>query len=141
MGNEIIMSTKEQMIAEINSENIFYTSLKSETAEEKKKLFNAQNKADERLADHINKTLAIKDVFVEIVDCVNEDTGEVSQAPRIVLIDDKGVSYACVSVGIFSALKKIFGIFGEPTTWEKPLKINVKQITKGKKQMLTFEVA
>ena len=82
--------------------------------------------------------IAIEDVLVEIVELENDETGELQKAPRIVLIDDNGKSYQCVSVGIMSGLKRIFKLFGPPT-WEEPVKMKIKQITKGKKQMLSLE--
>jgi hypothetical protein len=117
----------------------FY-SINPQTKEEKVAVFNALNNPDERLADHINNTIDVKDVLVEIVELVQDATGELVKAPRIIMIDDKGKSYQCVSVGVFSALKKLFMLFGTPT-WEDPLKIKVKQVSKKEKKMLTIELA
>lgn len=116
----------------------FY-SIKPVTPADKIKLYNAINTPDQRLADHINTVIEVKDVLVEIVELENDTTGELQKCPRIILIDKDGVSYQCVSVGIMSGLKRIFKLFGEPT-WEIPVKMKIKQITKGKKQMLSLEV-
>ena len=70
----------------------------------------------------------------------NEETGEVSVAPRVVLIDDKGKAYQSVSVGIYSSLKNIMFVYGDPSTWEKPVKVKITQITKGKNKMLNLKV-
>ena len=56
------------------------------------------------------------------------------------IIDDKGKSYQAVSIGIYSALRKVIQVFGAPT-WEKPIPLEVKQITKGDRKMLTLNVA
>ena len=117
----------------------FYCSFEATTPEEKAQLFEIMNNPAERLADNINKTIYVKDVYCEIVDCVNEETGEVSKAPRVVLIDKDNVGYQAVSTGIFSAVKKLFMIYGTPT-WEKPIPIEIKQIKKGKKSLLTFNI-
>lgn len=143
MENQIVIanqSKEEQMIAELSESKLSYCSLQAETAGEKMILFNAMNNPEERLADHINEVINVKDVFCEIVDCVNEETGEVKQAPRIVLIDEVGTGYACVSLGIFSAIKKLMQVFGNPT-WETPLPLKVVQVTKGARKMLTIQVA
>jgi len=116
----------------------FY-SINPATTAEKIKLYNAVNTPDQRLADHINETIEVKDVLVEIVQLVQEATGELVACPRIILIDNKGTSYQCVSIGIMSGLKRIFKLFGVPT-WEVPVKMKIKQITKGKKQMLSLEI-
>lgn len=143
MENQVLMTMQtkeEQMIAELNEQKLSYCSLQAETEADKMILFNAMNNPEHRLADYINNVINVKDVFCEIVDCVNKETGEINQAPRIVLIDDMGEGYACVSLGIFSAVKKLMQVFGNPT-WETPLPVKVVQVTKGTNKMLTLQVA
>ena len=125
--------------ADLTTAQMQYCSMVATTPQDKAKLFNAMNNPDERLSDWINKQIKAKDLYVEIVKCTNEETGEVVECPRIVIIDANNKSYQCVSVGIFSALKKIIQIYGAPT-WETPITLEVKQITKGRKQMLTLNV-
>lgn len=128
------------LTADLSTAQMSFCSMKAETQEEKTKLYNAMNNPDKRLGDCINKTINAKDLYVEIVSCTNEETGEVTPCPRIVIIDDKGVSYQCVSIGIYSAIKKIIQVFGAPT-WTTPIKLEVIQITKGNRKMLTLNVA
>ena len=144
MSNELTIyndeNAKETMIGTLTNEKVtMFTSMSAQTVDEKKALFNAMNNPQKRVADMIGKEIVIRDVFVESVDMVNEETGEVTIAPRIVLVDVKGVSYQCVSTGIFSALKKLFQIFGMPT-WENGIKTEVAQIQKGKRNILTLRV-
>lgn len=129
------------MIVDLTSRTTQYCSMTATTEEQKALLFNATNNPEFRLGDCINQTISVKDVFVEAVQCVNRETGEANICPRIVLIDVDGKGYACVSIGIFSAIKKIFGIFGEPNAWKKPIAMTVKQVTKGDRKMLTLNVA
>lgn len=103
-------------------------------------LFNAMNNPEKRIGDCINMTINVKHVFCELVTCVNRETGETNICPRCVLIDSDGVGYQAVSLGVFSALKKIFTIKGIPTTWKKPVKLQVVQITKGDRKLLTFNM-
>lgn len=116
-----------------------FCSMAANSPEEKANLFNATNNPAHRIADHINATINVKDVFCEIVPVTNSETGEVSQCPRVVLIDDKGEGYQAVSFGVFSAIKKLMQIYGTPT-WEPAIPIKVQQITKGTNKMLTFSV-
>jgi hypothetical protein len=140
-NNMVVHDDNEKMIAELSTErNVQYCSFTPNTEDEEILLFNVMNNPKYRLKDFINKTISIKDVFCEIVDCVNKETGEVNKAPRIVLIDDKGEGYQCVSLGIFSAIKKIFNVKGTPSTWAHSIKIEVKQITKGVNSMLTLNM-
>ena len=127
------------LVVDMTSAQTQFCSMKAETPEEKMKLFNAMNNPEKRLGDCINKTINAKDLYVEVVNCTNEETGEVTACPRIVIIDDKGVGYQCVSIGIYSAIKKVIQIFGAPT-WETPVKLEVMQVTKGARKMLTLNV-
>lgn len=105
------------------------------------KIFNATNNPQHRLADFINKTIDMAHVYIEVVTCVNQETGEAKECPRVVIIDKDLNGYACVSIGIYSAIKKLINRFGMPETWEKPIKVEVKQITKGARQMLSLNLA
>lgn len=116
-----------------------FCSMQAVSREEKAAMYNAMNNPDKRLADCINMQIKAKDLYIEIVNCTNEETGEVTACPRIVIIDKDGTSYQAVSIGIYSALKKVIQVFGEPT-WDEPVTLEVKQITKGNKKMLTLNV-
>lgn len=130
----------ENMILDLTTRQTQYCSVVAQTDEEKALLFNATNNTAHRLSDCINMAINVKDVFVEVVNCTNQETGEVTPCPRIVLINEKGEGYQCVSMGIFSALKKLFAIYGEPKDWSKSIKLEVKQVTKGERKMLTLNI-
>jgi len=116
-----------------------YSSLKSGTLKEKAQLFNAMSNPEHKVGDYINQTIRIRDVYVEVIDLTDEDTGEVVSAPRIVLVDTEGSTYQAVSKGVFNALSRLIQTFGEPT-WADGLPCRVRQISLGKNQMLTLEV-
>lgn len=126
------------IVMDLTTAKTSFCSMVAEKDEDKAKLYNAMNNPDNRLSDWINKTINAKDLYIEVVNCTNTETGEVTACPRIVLIDDKGVSYQCVSIGVYSAIKKLIQAFGVPT-WHKPIKLEVKQITKGERKMLTLD--
>lgn len=127
------------VVVDMTSAQTQFCSMMAETREEKAAMYNAMNNPDKRLADCINMEINAKDLYIEVVNCTNEETGEVNACPRIVIIDDQGVSYQAVSIGIYSALKKAIQVFGAPT-WDEPVRLAVKQITKGNKKMLTLNV-
>lgn len=103
------------------------------------KIFAALNNPEFRVANFINKKIKVQDILVEIREILNEDTGEIETAPRVVLIADDGKAYQAVSKGIFNAVKNAFEVFGS-APWEPPLEIEIKQIAVGKGSMLTFDV-
>lgn len=127
------------IVADMTSAQTQFCSMKADSKEEKAALYNAMNNPDKRIGDCINMTIAARDLYIEVVNCTNEETGEVTACPRIVIIDDQGVSYQAVSIGIYSALKKVIQVFGAPT-WDEPVQLEVKQITKGSRKMLTLNV-
>lgn len=127
---ELVTMDQAQSLAAVFGgvgENYFSGQVK--TPEDKKRLFNAMNNPDFRLADAVNTVIAVKDLYVEKVEMVNQETGEVKECPRVVLIDAEGKSYGCVSFGILGSLKKIMAIYGQPT-WEEPVTVKPVFINK-----------
>lgn len=143
MENKELVKYNEEgtnFIVNLKSASTSYCSLNVNTQKEKEHLFNIISSPTDRIANMINEIIELKDIYVETVELTNEETGEINFAPRTILIDKNGKSFECVSIGIFSALKKLFQIFGEPCIWEKPIKIKIKQIQKGTKSILTFSI-
>ena len=129
-----------EMIVDLTSAVTSYCSLVPKTDEERAALYNATSNPSAKLSSMIGKTITLENVYVEICEMVNAKTGEVEKAPRIIFFDKSGASYACISKGVFGALKKLFSIFGTPEQWTRPLPLEVKQIEKGEKRILTFEI-
>ena len=113
-----------------------YCSIKGDTREALVAMYNAINSPDHKLSDFVGKKLNIKDISIERVENMNDETGEMAANARVVLIDENGESYTCVSSGIYSAIKKLVAVFGEPT-WEPALPVEVQNLStkKGRKTM------
>lgn len=150
--NELVMDDNFQndvvskdFISELNQKNSEYCSVNAQTITEKMELANAIQNPTKRLAECINETIFIKDVYIQVVDVTNKDTGVIDTCPRIVLIGADGETYQAVSIGVFSAIKNLFKCLGTPAEWRETeelkngLPLKVKQITKDKNKMLTFE--
>ena len=114
----------------------YYCSIKGDTREALVAMYNAINSPDHKLSDFVGKKLNIKDISIERVENMNDETGEMAANARVVLIDENGESYTCVSSGIYSAIKKLVAVFGEPT-WEPALPVEVQNLStkKGRKTM------
>lgn len=93
----------------------------------KKTLFNATSNP-QKVSSMIGKTIDLFHFYVEVIQVVSEQTGEIVNVPRVVLIDAKGNGYQGVSVGLYNAIKRIVSMFGMPETWEAPLTVEVQQI-------------
>lgn len=134
------MENKENEIMLFNEvkQNV-YCSKVAETESEKKELFNALESCDVLLNDCVGEEVSIKDVYVEEKKVIDDETGEVKTKFRTILFDEDGKTYATGSYGIYNVLKKIFTIYGLPTSWDKPLKVKVaKRPIKDGKQSLTL---
>lgn len=136
------MSKEMVLFNEQNGGIKSFCSFPIESAEDKVKLFNMTTDPDKALGDCIGDVIAVTDVYVEVVDLTPKDDngkpiGEPQQAPRTILIAEDGTSYACVSTGIYNSLCRLIGIFGMPT-WKVPIKLKVKQISKGKNRILSL---
>lgn len=138
-NNEVVFEEKNMMAS---SALPTYYSFQPKTQKDKIMLFNALNNPTKRVEECINMEIAVKHILVETVEITDERTGELQTAPRVVIIDDKDVSYTCVSLGMFSALKRTFKIFGEPSTWKSALKFRVvqKATRNGNNKVLTLEL-
>ena len=90
-------------------------------------LFNATGNP-EKISSMIGKTLDLLHFYVEVIQVVSEQTGELCNVPRVVLIDKSGKGYQAVSIGMYNAIKRIVSMYGLPETWEEPLTVEVQQI-------------
>lgn len=87
-------------------------------------IYNAVNSKGESLDDHKGEILEVVNVAAHPVSLVDENTGELVNALRMVVIDKDGKNYDAVSQGIVSSFQKIFGIVGQPP-FNPALKIKV----------------
>lgn len=120
---EIAMPNMVDMLT--NPEGSFFCSIKDDGSRESKiAIYNAINNKGDSLDDHKGEVLEITDVAAHPVSLVDENTGEVVDALRMVVIDKEGKNYDAVSQGIASSFQKIFAIVG-PAPFNPPLKIKV----------------
>lgn len=94
-----------------------FTTVKGDDIEAKKTVFSAVNDA-EPLSDHLGESLKVVDIVAHKVEVANEESGEIDEATRIVLITEDGQALASVSLGIQGAVRNILAFLGEPSTWD-----------------------
>lgn len=134
------VKTNEITIGTSGTSEIVYSSIVPRTAKEKKDLYNAVNGDVKHLSDMINCDITVKDIIVQKVDRMDENTGIIDAMPRIVLVATDGTPYVASSKGIFNSVKTIMNIFGEPADWDEPITVTVKQILKGEFRILTLAI-
>jgi hypothetical protein len=138
---QVTMDGDEKFIMDLTSERkVQFCSMTPKNEDEEIILYNAMNAPEKRIGDCINMTIEVNHIYCEVVTCVNRESGEESVCPRIVLIDKDGVGYQAVSMGIYSAVKKLMTIKGNPANWKKPVKLKVTQVTKGDRKLLTLNM-
>lgn len=131
-------------IINLGERNVSYCTMIPQNEDEQDMLFTAMNNPEKRISDCINMEIEVKDIFVEVVFCTNKDNPFVKDpCPRVVLIDTDGVGYQAVSLGIYSAVKKVLDTYGTKredgvVALPKPKKFRIVQVTKGEKKLLTF---
>lgn len=67
------------------------------------------------LDEVMGEELELANYVVQPVEMPDEETGELVQVPRIILVTSDGKAYHAISGGIFSALKNISSILGMPS--------------------------
>lgn len=126
--------------AEVKASSSAYCSMVAADNKARVTLYNACNQP-EKLSEHINETIDVLHVYIEIIAITNKLTEKIDKAPRIVLIDVNGKGYQAVSLGIYNAVMQMIHIFGEPDTWSGPHKVKVKHIPlQGGNHTMSLEV-
>lgn len=103
------------------------------------KVYNAMNNPEYRVADFINKEIAVQDILIETVEFPNEETGEIERVPRVVLMSEDGKAYQSTSIGMFNAVKNASLIFGD-APWKPALTFVIKQRPVKNGSMLTADI-
>ena len=131
-GNEIVANFA-------NSTGAMFCSFQPKTDDDRALLFNAMNAPDVKISDHIGQELTVRDVIVEPVEIVDDNSSEVRTSPRVILIDMDGHTYSAVSYGIYNALRRLVALYGLPT-WERGIPVRVRQISRGSNRIFTLDV-
>lgn len=128
-------------IAGLNdSSAAFYTTIKGTDFAARKLIAAAQTKS-KPLADSLNQQIDLTNFIVQSVSLQDENTGEITDAPRVTLIAADGVAYHATSTGLLSALRNIIATLGEPDSWPEPLPVKVVE-QRGRKgfRFMTIEL-
>lgn len=133
--NEVMTNdvAKVDLIEDLkNPDSKFYCSIANDgTRKSQIAIYNAINSADEQVADHIGEVLEVVNVIAHPVEIPDEETGEIVECLRTVLITKDGKSYTATSQGIANSLSRIFSLVGMPDNgaWVKePVKMKIKQV-------------
>lgn len=127
------------MVTDVMNTGVGYTDMNLSDRSAAVAFYNATSNPMNKLKEHVNEVLALSHVSVECVEVTNDDDEKVV-APRVVLITADGQSYACVSVGVYQSLKRMFTLLGTPDTWTEPVQIKPVLISTKKGQVLSLNL-
>lgn len=119
-----------------------YSSIKGDDLDTRKRVFTAVSNA-ENISDHLGVTFNVVDVIVQPVSSENEETGEIEEYERTVLMTADGGAFAASSSGILTALGNLLTIVGEPSGWPDggiALQVVEKKSRKNGYRFMTFEL-
>lgn len=133
----VALQSGEQQLAAVTQGSGFYSSLALVTAKEKLAFLSLTTNSVP-LQEKIGEEIAIKDVVISTAQFSDDETGEVTEGLRTILIDADGNAYHASSKGVALAMRQVFNVMGEPSKWEAPLVAKVKQVTKGKFRVITL---
>lgn len=88
----------------INTDSLMFTTFDTNDIENVLKVAEVMAQPDHRLRDFVNTELTIQDIIMHPIKQVDQNTGMEVDVPRIIIVDDQGRSFNCVSKGIYNAL-------------------------------------
>lgn len=100
-----------------------WSSITAETQDERLQIYDAVSNSMP-LDDMVGKTITISDVILQPTEVTDNATGELENRTRIVLITPEGDAYGCMSTGVETSIKNLFGIVGTPP-WEPAITMEV----------------
>lgn len=76
----------------------------------------------EPVIDHIGETFQLRHVIVQASSVADEDGNE-TDAVRVIVIDEDGNAWHAMSKGLFTYMRNLFDIVGNPKDWTQPLPV------------------
>lgn len=107
--------------------SVFYCSIPQDGSRETAiKIYNAMNNSVTSIRD-LRDPIMVTDIIAHTIQLLDENTGEIVDATRVVLIDEQGIGYHAVAQGIVSSIQKIVGIVGR-APWNPAIKMLPRQV-------------
>lgn len=101
----------------LTHENPVVTGLKIETIEEKRIAFNAIAKQTGKVQDLIGSIVDVSNFHCSLQKYTDEETGEVTEFVKTILILSDGSTYYAKSSLLFRSLCDFVSVFGMPDEW------------------------
>ena len=106
---------------------VYWASLPATTVAERAKLYALMTGAAEPLGNHLGEVIEVEHVIAHGVEIADEQTGEVREQPRVVLITPDGDAYQAVSWGVLKSLKMLAQMVSPPP-FTPALRLKIQQL-------------
>ena len=93
------------------------------------------------ISENLKKTIKVKDLIIQKVDMIDEESGELKAQPRVILVSEDGKAYHGISNPLYRDVKNILMLVGHPSTWEHALPIQIEQAGTGTRKYFTLKLA
>lgn len=109
----------------------YWTSLPMDTEQQRAAAIRYRRKTERASDDVLGAELQLTDLYIHMVTITDEESGEINEAVRVVLISPDRTATQFVSGGVYKSLKDIVSVFGVPP-WSPPIIVKVA-VQKAKK--------
>lgn len=111
-----------------NGVALFSTMPSTGSRKDRIKLYNVVSSSDNKVSDFIGETIEVAHMVAHPTTMRDEETGEMRDLTRVVLIAPDGTAYHSMSNGVVQSMKRICDIVGAGPWEDEPLVIKVRQI-------------
>lgn len=110
-----------------------FSSIVEATEENKVRIFNALANS-EKLDDHLNESIMLKDILSQTGEMPNRVSGEMEEVTFITLLDadDSKPALRAGSKGLLNSIQDLVNVFGHPATWDSPREVHAVSVASAK---------
>lgn len=122
------IAASSSAIERLKSNNVaVYSSFTGDDFKTKLKVSAALQSA-KSIGDNLGKVIELENFIVQGIEIADENTGEVINTSRVILVDTKGESFYGISSGLLNGLENLVGVLGRPADWPEPVKVKVTEV-------------
>jgi hypothetical protein len=133
-SNEIVLaSSNTSLMASLDAMrsggSMVVSTFEDATWEAKTAVFDAMTNA-KPVSENFGTVINLRNWVIQPVDMPVDDKDDskgTALAPRVILIDEDGTSYAAISSGILKSLENLVGVFGKPSEWPGSIPVAVTE--------------
>lgn len=103
----------------------WWCSLVPQNDSERNAILKALQQPDENVQETLNTPFVVANVLVQVVPILDEESGEIEDAAKVVLISPDGRSRGCWAKSILRAFQNLSALYGRPP-WVPALTVTIR---------------